>query len=371
MSDQYFGYERDERRRDSDHAEYDNMDVGTNEMARNAVERFLESETSEYIAGYESRRRERPARLEREKRAPRAVSSSYVESQDDAWHSSSPAYDGDDEFMTQLANIRRDRPRRDTEHTPTPKPAVRVKEEHHHTPAMTEWTDSDVDWPQPEEDTYRYRPLGEEAVISPREAYIKEPRPRGTVPVHRREPVRSDSGGDGPNPLRLMLAFMFVGVLILMAVLALNNRNLRRDIDTYRAQATRVDDNAVELQQANLTILEYRETIDEYRTRLEQQSSQLNALGHEQPEESNPPMEEDATHSPPSSETSTAVEPTPPPAPEQVIHVIVSGDTLSRIANRHYGSSAQFYIDKIAAANNITNPALIQLGDELIIPPRE
>jgi 5'-nucleotidase len=56
----------------------------------------------------------------------------------------------------------------------------------------------------------------------------------------------------------------------------------------------------------------------------------------------------------------------PPPAPR--IHVVVAGDTLTRLANRYYGSNSQANIQRIMDANNITDPNAIRLGQELIIP---
>jgi len=375
---EYFGYDGDDNHHDTntDHKTYgtETDEVGTNEMARNAVERFLESETSDYIAGYESRRRGRPERSERERRT---IPPHSTEKGDGSWGSITTASydDNSDEYMARLANIRRDRPRRDKETTPTPNPAVRVNEERHYSTSTTtpDWPDeAETDWPGAE-DPYSFKYRTDETAITPREAMVKEPRPRGTVPVHRRDPAHLDSS-DGPNPLRYLLAFMFVGVLFLMAILAVNNRNLRQNIDTYRIQIARVEDNAVALELANLEIVALEETLDEYRLLNQQQDSQLEALGFGQGEEEELPLiEEDvASHSPPSSET-TPYEPEPPPpaAPEYTVHIVQAGETLSHIALRHFGSRAQTYIDLIASANNITNPSLIREGDRLNIPTRE
>lgn len=53
-------------------------------------------------------------------------------------------------------------------------------------------------------------------------------------------------------------------------------------------------------------------------------------------------------------------------APAQQSYTVVSGDTLSAIAKRFYGNSSEY--PKIAAANNIANPDLINVGQVLIIP---
>lgn len=52
-----------------------------------------------------------------------------------------------------------------------------------------------------------------------------------------------------------------------------------------------------------------------------------------------------------------------PGAESDVMHVVTSGDTLVRIANR-YGAS----VSGIVAANKIQNPNLILIGQELIVP---
>ena len=364
MSDDYFGYDNEERSGTSDGS--------ANELARNAVERFLESEASDHAIGYDGRHRERPERAERERRVPR---SSAPADSTGVWPlTTAPVYDDDDEFMTQLASIRRDRPRRDKEPNPHPNPAIRMDDEHHRT--ASEWSDSDADWADHEDESFQYRHRVEDHTLAAREARIKEPRPRGTVPTHRREPSRSD-GGDGTNPLRYLLAFMFVGVLFLMAVLAFNNRNLRQDLYSYQTQIARIEDNTAALERAQLELTAYQELLAEYRAFGGQQdeSTQL-----ENPDPSNQDPEGDAynnvendvetNHSPPTDETPAYPTQPPQPEPQQVIHIVQPGDMLGRIARYHYGSSAQVYVNKIMAANNITDASRIQPGDELVIPPR-
>ena len=52
--------------------------------------------------------------------------------------------------------------------------------------------------------------------------------------------------------------------------------------------------------------------------------------------------------------------------PGERTHTVVQGDTLLGIANQ-YGKT----LDEITEANNITTPELIQVGQQLIIPPDE
>ena len=59
--------------------------------------------------------------------------------------------------------------------------------------------------------------------------------------------------------------------------------------------------------------------------------------------------------------------PTPKPEPTPIVHVVKSGETLGKIAER-YGVS----VDQILAANpKIKNPDRIKLGDQITIPTNE
>ncbi len=49
------------------------------------------------------------------------------------------------------------------------------------------------------------------------------------------------------------------------------------------------------------------------------------------------------------------------------IHILKAGETLSSIAGAEYGDPGQWR--KIAQANNIVNPRLLESGKEIIIPP--
>jgi len=378
---EYFGFDGDEMYT-TDEPEFmtDSEDnAGGNEMARHAVERFLEAETSDYTSSYETRKKERPERSERPERPKRPKRGQAIEappvpeSMDDDWRPlAAPTFDDDDEFMTQLASVRKkDRPRR-REPNPMPQPAVQVNKERRRAPSSSGHPDGNTDWaPLEDEDftTFRQRYSSNEVVSPPRATRVKEPRPRGSVPVHRREPDYPE-GGDG-NPLRYLLAFMFVGILALMAFLALNNRNLRRDLDVYQAQAAAVNDNAVNLAQANLEINSYQALVTELRADITYLESQLESMGYVQDGEE-PYVPEEAPNRPTDETPPEEVPPPPPAEPEPVIHIVQSGDVLSRIANLHYGSSTQFYIDKIVNANPaLTNPNDIRIGQELVIPPRE
>ncbi|MCL2528150.1 MAG: LysM domain-containing protein [Defluviitaleaceae bacterium] len=387
MRDQeYYDFEGSEHNTDinEEHDYIDDSDPHNqgNEMARNAVERFLEAETSDYIAGYESRKKGRIDKGQGVSINPDDYPpAGYT---DDAWRPASPpSFEEDEEYMAKLANVRRDRPRR-RESNPI-KPAVRVNAERRRRvpePAARSEvrTEAEVDWVSPgEEDynTFRPRPAGPDIMSPPREASIKEPRPRGTVPVHRREPENTDDG-EGPSPLRYLLAIVIVAVLGLTAFLAYDNRNLRRDVIVLEAQATEVDMNAINLASANVEIAGYRTTLAEYRAENANLRGQLESIGGYEPPADEPDTQDvsPVAGEPPSrpSDDTPPVEepPAQPPAAEPTIHVVQPGQVLSRIANIHFGSSAQVYVDLIVAANDsISNPNDIQIGQEIIIPPRE
>lgn len=70
-----------------------------------------------------------------------------------------------------------------------------------------------------------------------------------------------------------------------------------------------------------------------------------------------------ATHTPVPTPTHTPT-PTLVPTPTVTIYVVQAGDVLGAIAKR-FGTT----IEAIAAANGITDPDLIRIGQELIIPP--
>ena len=64
------------------------------------------------------------------------------------------------------------------------------------------------------------------------------------------------------------------------------------------------------------------------------------------------------------------VEPEPAPAPSagETTYVVVAGDCLWNLAHKYYGTGSLY--QKIADANGIKNPALIYVGQTLIIPAK-
>ena len=53
----------------------------------------------------------------------------------------------------------------------------------------------------------------------------------------------------------------------------------------------------------------------------------------------------------------------------EVTHRVVSGDTLSMLCRRHYGSGTAAYYNALAKYNGIRNPHLIYVGQTVRIPP--
>jgi LysM repeat protein len=57
------------------------------------------------------------------------------------------------------------------------------------------------------------------------------------------------------------------------------------------------------------------------------------------------------------------------PPPDVVTHIVATNENLGGIALRHYGSSAQVFVNLIMEANSLTSTN-IQVGQPLVIPPR-
>lgn len=52
-------------------------------------------------------------------------------------------------------------------------------------------------------------------------------------------------------------------------------------------------------------------------------------------------------------------------------YTVVNGDTLGRISEKVYGTSAPQYLEKIQRANNMSSPDNLQIDQKLIIPPKD
>lgn len=79
--------------------------------------------------------------------------------------------------------------------------------------------------------------------------------------------------------------------------------------------------------------------------------------------------QQEATVSQPSTEASGSQATTVASSGSQT-YTVESGDTLGHIAGKFYGSTDPQYVDKIQRANNMSSPDSLQLGQKLIIPPK-
>jgi nucleoid-associated protein YgaU len=63
-------------------------------------------------------------------------------------------------------------------------------------------------------------------------------------------------------------------------------------------------------------------------------------------------------------------EPTPPPVvnTKVVTHTIVEGDNLYRLVTKAYGTAPEELLDAVAAANNLSDPGSLQLGQLIVFP---
>ena len=354
----------DERVQEQDYYdEYDESYEYGNEMARSAVERFLESESGD---ANDQRQKQKPSRREgtpeSDKRSP-----------------STPQYENDEEYMARLADAKRERQRR-REQNPVPKPAVRVGVER---PRRSSPTNPVIaadkqqvgeDWePMPEDDFNNFRKrYNDPHVMAPREVKAGV-RSRTATAAPRRD---SDAGAEGPSPLRYMLFIILFGMLVLMAFLAVNNRNLRQVEARYRDLTENAPNYTAVTAGLQLDLDRYREANASLRAELDAQAAQLRELGYggedptynySPPEGTTGRPEDDAT----ATDDPPPADPPPPPPPPSVeyqIHVVESGQYLSHIANLFFTGNTQYHVNRIVELNGLASPDDIQAGQELRIP---
>lgn len=56
---------------------------------------------------------------------------------------------------------------------------------------------------------------------------------------------------------------------------------------------------------------------------------------------------------------------------QMTTYVVKNGDTLEKVAKKHYGSMDPKYIEKIQRASNMKNPHQLSIGQKLVIPPKD
>ena len=371
---EHYEYEFDDERVQEDNAhepsyfdEYAEPHAFGNEMARSAVERFLESETGDAGEGIDGLNSSSKRSLHAEMTEP-----------DDAYHSSSVLeHNTEEEYMTRLADARRERQRR-REQNPVPKPAVRVNVERPRRshPVVIDKPPADEDWgPLAEEDFDNFRKrYSEPHVMAPRDIKASD-RTRNTVATRR----NSDVSHEGPNPLRYMLFIVLFGLLVLMVIIAGNNRSLRLDVARLEASATDANEYALQVIWLELELESYQSRYASQAEALDAMTAQLNELGYGVGYEYlyTPDSPPEGTTGRPTDEAGTngneddATLPTPSQPAAPILHTVESGQFLSRIAVLHFGSSAQRYIDLIVNANDISDPDDIYIGQVLVIPVLE
>jgi len=378
----YNGYDRNEHDEfyqestdDHDFVDDRNSEDRVKEMARDAVGRIFEPEP--YVGGYESRRDDYPPVHDEPQ-----LFDDYIREQEpveDDWRTMTPPAPQYD--MADLASKRRERAdkTRRREPNPTVKPAVRVGNEHRRrrTAEPLERHEAESEWHEADEDIANFRSrYSSDVVSSTKESRVEMP-PQRKSSRRVSEPARSEGDG-GAGPLRVLLGFVFIGVLIVMTFLAFNNRNLRQALEEAEGPSNGATDYARDVARMEIELTNYRNELDQYRENIAALQAQLEDLGYppyDEPYDPYPDETDDPTggrphydDSPPDNDPP----PPPPPAdPEPQIHVVQAGQFMSHIARLHFGSNAQFYIDLIVAANDdITDPGRIREGQEIIIPPR-
>ena len=350
----------DERLHESDYSNYTDTYEYSDEMARSAVNRFIKSESGEATGDYDNMREINLPLQDYHDEMPEPEATMRS--------SSTPHNKGEEEYMTRLADARKERQRR-REQNPVPKPAVRVNVERprrSHPVVVQEplaAAAEEAEWaPMPEEDFNSFRErYSEPHVMAPREP--KGERPRNAGAAKRREP---DVPHEGPSPLRYMLGIILIGMLALMAILAYSNRGLRLDLVRYQALAATANDNAAEITSLGLALDASQADNAALQAKLDEMAALLEA-GYPGGNDTDTPPDSPGR---PGDGTPYVPATTPPPqAPAPVIHIVESGQILSRIALQHFGSSNQRYVDLIVNANdNLTNPNDIYIGQRLIIP---
>jgi LysM repeat protein len=114
--------------------------------------------------------------------------------------------------------------------------------------------------------------------------------------------------------------------------------------------------------------MEHRQLQDDYESLQadnEQLQEQIDQLSQGAPPENRPTVDDsDGDESTTGDDETDQTDDT-----EAQVYVVQSGDTLSGIAQRFYGSSDQEARERIAEANDIEPDATLQTGQELVIPP--
>lgn len=262
---------------------------------------------------------------------------------------------------------------RDTERrrqpNPDPKPAVRVNVPNERpVPPEARIRKEPRNVPSPIEDEWdnfrqRYNPG--ELISSPRSPGNRQR--RGPAP---------DRGGRGQeyyevesvSPIRWIITAVAISVMVLMVFLVVRMSSMSNQLTDAQETIRQLEytppvetASPLEIQARDEQIAELRNEITRLRNLLMMANIDPDApvppphLGENDPDSGDPT-------SPGAADTSGTDD-----FPRQI--TVVAGDSLSRIANRNYGTNAPEIINHIVAYNNLSNPNAIQVGQVLTLPP--
>jgi len=290
-----------------------------------------------------------------------------------------PEIDPDEDFFE--AGIRevraRDRSRESRRPSnPDPRPAVRAS-----VPTQRRMAAPPPDHQQmeehatyPPEDAYdsfrkRYDP-GELISASRGRQSRDEGRPTrgGYTSGGRDVAAHADEDGEGLNPMRMILAGLALGVLLLMVFLVISRASRGTRISELEAQVASMEE-AYASTQRNLNRIAELEGLNSAHERtiadLNAQIVVQSNLDAQQPGDNN-----DAQPSENNDNGEEAVAQNPLRIP--AYHTVERGQSLSSIARLHYGpctaSEIHALAEQIRIYNNITNANHIQVGDRINLP---
>ena len=301
----------------------------------------------------------------------------------------------DDDFLDALSKNRQARgdrsrpavaPKADKTN-PAPRPAIRARVPVVREPVPSRRVDEDVPTPttsiSDDVSSFKSRYSDRDALGTARDPGSPDREARTLHPVGAKPRTRTitpppGNAFQGINPLRWVALGSVIFVLVIMVVLTFNNSRLRRDLYDLRAASENGTPTAAatpgngeaqtngtisdEVNDLNMQLAIYSERLEQANSNIGVLEDFVRTLGYDPDHAFNPPAPD---HEPPP--TAPDVEPEPEPA--YVIHIVASGENLSRIAQLHYGSALERYWRLIAVENNIPAPYTgLQVNQPLRIP---
>jgi len=204
---------------------------------------------------------------------------------------------------------------------------------------------------------------------APPPVQLREPEPEEERPsARRRRPAKIEMdnfeeeavGAALPAALRWAMIGLTAVLLAMMAFLVYRTTILNRDLDDALAQIDGIPELHARLSSTTIELEAAQETI----SLLEAQNLYLAGLTQVSASAATDGYEAAASDD---SEPAEAADVVDVPSGER-IHVVVSGDNLTRISRQFFGNDSPEYIQRIVVANNLSNPDDIAIGDRLVIP---